>query len=65
MSEDALKQPAGGRGLEEVLAELSQFSVAAQAEQEVPLLRQGLPPGERFGLAPREVNNLQYWAFTA
>lgn len=29
------------------------------------LLRQGLPPWERFGLAPREANNLKYWAFSA
>ncbi len=29
------------------------------------LLRQGLPPGERFGLAARQADNLKYWAFTA
>lgn len=47
MAEDALKPSAGGRGLEQVLAELSQLSFTAQAEQAVPLLREAVTLSDR------------------
>ncbi len=47
MAEDALRPPAGGRSLEEVLAELAQLPSNVPAEQTVPLLRQAVALSDR------------------